>query len=323
MINTDTSEAFQNNLYSYFERLFLSLHYGFIHRKNIIITMKKPIHNHTILFFFSSIIFLALFSTSCSDAESEQAILWKFQNFDKLTYNFTQKTKISPIGGIFSAFGISNTATGKLIVTPTKDGKADLTLEDMDMGEMGEVLLQNMKTDKSKVTDMSVKGLNPDGTIDGEISEEMKLFHTGILPIPTKDLKVGESVKIEAQMPVPTSNGKIIMTGFQTLKLKSINKNLYTLENDILIDKYEDMTLENKIAEDEKPEIKGKGEYIFDIEKGYFTEGEIVLNIKMRADDLQKQGSQTSQGNGAINMNFGNMKVNFTSTVKINLEKTE
>lgn len=261
-----------------------------------------------------------LFFTSCSDSENEKAIRWKFENFDKLTYNFTQKTEVSPMGGIFSGFGITNTATGKMTVTPTPNGKADITLEDMDMGEMGAMLLQNMKVENDELTDMSIKGLKPDGTIEGEISEAMKLFSTGILPIPTKDLKVGESVKIETNMSIPSTNEKVVMTGFQTLTLKSINGNLYTLENDILIDKYQNPELEGKIKEEEKPQIKGEGEYIFDIEKGYFTEGEVVLKIQMKLDKLQQQGNTANQANG-MQFNFGNMKINFISTVNFDLLK--
>ena len=259
-----------------------------------------------------------LLFTSCSDSENERAILWKFQNFDKLNYNFTQKTEISPMGGIFLGFGITNTAKGKLTIIPTQDGKANLALEDMDMGEMGTILLQNMKVENEELTDMSIKGLKPDGTIEGEISEAMKLFSTGILPIPTKDLKVGESVKIEANMSIPSADEKIIMTGFQTLTLKSINGDLYTLENDILIDKYQNPKLEVKIKEEDKPKIKGQGESIFDIEKGYFTEGEVVLKIQMKLNKLQKQSADANQANG-MQFNLGNMKINFTSTINYDL----
>ena len=258
--------------------------------------------------------------TSCSDLENERTIRWKFQNFDKLTYNYTQKTEVSPLGGIFSAFGITNTATGKLTITPTEDEKANLALEEMDMGEMGNMLLQNMKIENNQLADMSVKGLKPDGTIEGEMNEAMKLFSTGILPIPTKDLKVGESVQLEAKMPVPVAGEQVTMTGFQTLKLKSIEGNLYTLEKSILIDKYENSELEEKIKEEDKPQIKGEGIYVFDIEKGYFTEGEVVLKIQMKLDGLQKQDNNSNQANG-MQLNFGNMKLNIISTVTLELQK--
>lgn len=277
--------------------------------------MKDIINNCIKYFFLSACILLV----SCSDSENERAIRWKFQNFDKLSYNFTQKTEISPMGGIFSAFGITNTATGKLIITPTPDGKADIVLEDMDMGEMGNMILQNMKIENEELNNLSIKGLKSDGIIEGEISEAMKLFSTGILPIPTKDLKVGESVQMEVKMPVPSSNEKITMTGFQTLKLKAIEGNLYTLENNILIDKYENPELESKIKEEDKPQIKGEGEYIFDIEKGYFTEGEVILQIQMKLDKLQKQSGNTNQGNGGMQLNFGDMKINFISTINLDL----
>ncbi len=277
--------------------------------------MKKIINNSISYSILCICLVFGFLFISCSDSENERAIRWKFQNFDKLTYNFSQKTEISPMGGIFSAFGITNTAKGKLTIIPTQDGKANLALEDMDMGEMGAMLLQNMKIENEELNNLSIKGLKSDGTIEGEISEAMKLFSTGILPIPTKDLKVGESVKIETNMSIPLADEKVTMTGFQTLTLKSIKGNLYTLKNDILIDKYQNPELESKIKQEDKPEIKGEGEYIFDIEKGYFTEGEVVLKIQMKLDKLQ------NQENSGMQFNLGNMKINFISTINLDLMK--
>ncbi|WP_338761333.1 hypothetical protein WAF17_15285 [Bernardetia sp. ABR2-2B] len=272
--------------------------------------MKKPIN-----YYIHSLIFCFLL-IGCSDSENERAVMWKFQNFDKLTYNFTQKMEISPMGGIFSAFGITNEATGKLTITPTSDEKADVALENLDMGEIGDALLQNMTTDNQKVTEMSIKGLKSDGTIEGKISEAMKLFYTGVLPIPTKNLKVGEMLKVKIKMPIPSSDKKIVMKGFQTLKLKSIKQNLYILQSDILMDEYENPDLEKQIEKEDRPQIKGEGMYTFDIEKGCFTEAKVELKMKMKLDGLEQE-------NSPIKMDFSNMKMNFTSTINLDLEKVE
>jgi hypothetical protein len=268
---------------------------------------------------------------SCSDSENERAIRWKFQNFEKLTYNFTQKTEINPMGGIFSAFGITNTATGKLTITPTSNEKADLVLKDLNMGEMGDLLTQNLKKEGGQIPDMFVRGLKSDGTIDGEISEAMQLFYTGILPIPTQDLKVGESIKIPAQMPMNAFGSQIMVKGYQTLTLKSIEENLYIFENDILINEYD---IPKDVQQEHQHEIKGKGEYIFDIEKGYFTKAEVELKIKMKISDLQKNSVNNEDKNQnatpdsiqekmPFKMDFGNMEMNFVSTVSLDLEKAE
>ena len=64
--------------------------------------MKKTSMNRiyysalSICFALSSILLV-----SCSESKNERAIMWKFQNFEKLTYNFTQKTEISPILSYF------------------------------------------------------------------------------------------------------------------------------------------------------------------------------------------------------------------------------
>jgi hypothetical protein len=278
------------------------------------------------IFFTLSFIFL----TSCSDSENERAVMWKFQNFKKLTYNFTQKTEISPMGGIFSAFGITNTATGKLTITPTSNEKADIVLKDLNMGEMADLLTQNLKKENGQLPDTFVRGLKSDGTIDGEISEAMQLFYAGILPIPTKDLKVGESVKMPIQMPMNAFGSQIMMKGYQTLTLKSIKENLYTFENDILINEYDiPKNQQQDVTQKHQHEIKGKGEYIFDVEKGYFTKAEAELKIKMKMSDLQKSNTDTNsvqdstQEKMPFKMDFGNMEMNFISTVSLDLEKAE
>lgn len=288
--------------------------------------MKKSSIRLTFYFIFSICLSFVLL-TSCSDSENERAIMWKFQNFDKLTYNFTQKTEISPMGGFFSGFGITNTATGKLTVTPTSDGKADLVLKDLNMGEMGDLLTQNLKKEGGQLPDMFVRGLKSDGTIEGEISEAMQLFYTGILPIPTQDLKVGESVKIPAQMPMNAFGSQIMLKGYQTLTLTSIEANLYKFENDILINEYD---IPEDVTQKHQHEVKGKGEYIFDTEKGYFTKAEVEIKIKMKISDLQKEDDKKQniipdsiQNKMPFKMDFGNMEMNFTSTVSLDLEKAE
>ncbi len=264
-----------------------------------------------------------IFFISCSDSENERAIIWKFNNFEKLTYNFTQKTEISPMGGLFSSFGITNKATGKLTITPTSDEKADIIIKDLNMGEMGDILTKNLTENNGKLPDMFVKGLKNDGIVEGEISEAMQLFYTGILPIPTKDLKIGESVKMPIQMPMNAFGSEIIAKGHQNITLKSIEKNLYIFENDILIDEFDD-----KKEAEQKRQIKGKGEYIFDIEKGYFTKAEVEMKTKMKIGDLQKDKNKnvvpdSVQEKLPFKMDFGNMEMNFTSTVSLDLEKNE
>jgi hypothetical protein len=290
--------------------------------------MKKTSMNRiyysalSICFALSSILLV-----SCSESKNERAIMWKFQNFEKLTYNFTQKTEISPMGGLFSGFGMTNTATGKLTVTPTSADKADIVLKDLNMGEMGGLLTQNLKKEGGQLPDMFVRGLKPDGTIEGEISEAMQLFYTGILPIPTEDMQVGESIKIPAQMPMNAFGSQIMIKGYQTLTLKSIKDNVYKFENDILINEYD---IPEDVQQKHQHEIKGKGEYSFDIKKGYFTNAEVELKMKMKISDLQKDDDTNQntipdsiQNKMPFKMDFGNMEMNFTSTVSLDLEKAE
>lgn len=263
--------------------------------------------------------------TSCSDSENERAIRWKFQNFDKLTYDFTQKTEVSPMGGFLSGFGMTNTATGKLTITPTSDGKADIVVKDLNIGELGDLFMQNLKKEGGQLPDMFVRGLKSDGTIDGEIGEGMQLFYTEMLPIPTKDLKIGESIKLPAQMPMNAFGSQIMIKGYQKLTLKSIEENLYTFENDILINEYD---IPEDVQQEHQHEIKGTGEYTFDIEKGYFTKAEVEMKIKMKISDLQKDKSKNPipdsiQNKMPFKMDFGNMEMNFISTVSLDLEKTE
>ncbi|WP_375559435.1 hypothetical protein ACE193_17080 [Bernardetia sp. OM2101] len=281
--------------------------------------------------FYSTLSIAVAFSfillTGCSDSKNERVIRWKFKNFDKLTYNFTQKTEVSPMGGIFSGFGMTNTATGKLTITPTSDGKADIVVKDLNIGDLGDLFMQNLKKEGGQFPDMFVRGLKSDGTIEGEISEGMQLFYTGILPIPTQDLKIGESIKIPAQMPMNAFGSQIMVKGYQTLTLKSIEENLYIFENDILINEYD---IPEDVQQKHQHEIKGKGEYIFDIEKGYFTKTEVEMKIKMKISDLQKDDDKKQnvipdsiQEKMPFKMDFGNMEMNFISTVSLDLEKAE
>ena len=283
--------------------------------------MKKIVETFLLVTIVSG---MYIFLVSCSPSENERAIRWKFQNFDKITYNFTQKTEISPMGGLFSGFGMTNTATGELTITPTSRDKADIVLKDLNMGQMGDLLTKNLKKENGQLPDMFVRGLRSDGTIDdenGEISEGMQLFYTGILPIPTEDLKIGESVKMPAQMPMNVFGSQIMVKGYQTLTLESIKENLYTFKNDILINEYD---IPEDVQQKHQHEVKGKGEYSFDVEKGYFTKAEVELKMKMKVSDLQENKNQNAipdsiQDKMPFKMDFSNMEVNLTSTVNLNL----
>ena len=275
-------------------------------------TLMKSIYRNIAL---SLLLTAILLFAGCSNSENERTVLWKFQNFKKLSYNLTQNTKVSPATGIFAAFGITNKATGKLTITPTSENTADIDLKDLNMGENGELLLQNLKKDNGELPDIFIKGLKTDGTIEGKISEAMQLFYTGVLPVPTKDLAVGESVVLPIKMPMKAFGLPVTMKGTQTLTLKSIKKNLYKFENDILI---------NQVAEgsaQEPQEIKGKGNYIFDVEKGYFTEAEVELKTKIKMSDLQKNAA--SNENMPFKIDFNDMIMNFTSAITLDLDKVE
>ncbi|WP_291723656.1 hypothetical protein [Bernardetia sp.] len=232
--------------------------------------------------FVVSLIIIGLFS--CQEKKAENEIRWKFGNFEKLTYEYHQ---ISENKSSMMNFGkqdgkMLSKATGLLIVSPKEGGKADVVFKNVEMSllsvsEEGDTT----QTMKQSSPDFFMQDMDELGKIAGNLNQQTELLAQTLFPIPSEKLKVGQTSKIPISMPFNMLGSIINVTGFNEVKLESLEDAKAKVSTIIDVSEFE-------IPEDANVNyecyLKGSSNYTFDTTQGYFDT--IDLNITMVLKNL-------------------------------------
>jgi hypothetical protein len=216
--------------------------------------------------------------------------LWDFSKAKVVhTYSYEQEVRSKTdmgrsFGGKSGDLGQEMSAKGLLLIKSQSDKTAELVLKDMKMSmkmDMGE---DESKTMEQQMPPVVVQGMKEDGTGSfGNSSQDMLLKM--LFPLPSKRLKVGESVDIPAQMPFNAMGSLLQVTGRSRITLtkyvKIGDKTCAQLDVDTDISK---LKVPTELKGEYKCSTKGTSVFYFDIENRSFVSGAIALIMQFSID---------------------------------------
>jgi len=215
---------------------------------------------------------------------------WDFSKKNVQAYSYEQevinKTEISTEAG--NEMGDpeqSMSAKGSLLIKSQADGTAELILKDM----KASMRISFNKTDDPKTMEQEmppfvVQGMKEDGTGPfGDSSQDMLLKL--IFPLPSKTLKIGESVDVPAQMPFNAMGSQLQVKGHSRIKLTRYvligNHTCAQFNVDIDIS---DLKVPSEFEGEYLCSTKGSAVFFFDISSRAFVSGSTALLTQFSID---------------------------------------
>lgn len=246
-------------------------------------------------------------NTDYSEAKAPKAnpiFRWDFSKKNIHTYSYEQevinKTELGvDAGSEMSDPEQSMSAKGSLLIKSQADGTAELVLKDM----KASMKISFNKTDDPKTMEQEmppfvVQGMKEDGTgAFGDSSQDMLLKL--IFPLPTKTLKVGESVDVPAQMPFNAMGSQLQVKGRSRITLTKYmligNRTCAQLNVDIDIS---DLKVPSELEGEYLCSTKGSAVFFFDISSRTFVSGSTALLTQFSIDapmpKMNIQGESTA-----------------------------
>lgn len=274
------------------------------------------------LFVFSLVV-IGLFS--CQEKKTENEILWKFDNFEKLTYEYHQ---ISENKSSMMNFGkqdgkMLSKATGLVIVSPKGDGKADVVFKNVEMSllsvsEEGDTI----PSMKQSVPDFFMQDMNEFGKVEGNLNQQIELLAQTLFSIPSEKIKVGETSKIPVSMPFNMMGSIINVTGFNEVKLESLQDSKAKVSTVIDISQFD---IPKDADVNYECYTKGSSNYTFDVAQGYFETIDlnmtmVLKNLTNEDEDKEDKESDSSFGDPELLKKMAKglgMEMNTTISLKL------
>jgi len=231
---------------------------------------------------------------------------WDFSKKSVQEYSYEQevinKTELGvDAGSDMSDPEQSMSAKGSLLIKSQADGTAELVLKDM----KASMKISFNKTDDPKTMEQEmppfvVQGMKEDGTGPfGDSSQDMLLKL--IFPLPTSNLKVGESVDVPAQMPFNAMGSQLQVKGRSRITLTRYvligNHTCAQLNVDIDIS---DLKVPSELEGEYLCSTKGSAVFFFDISSRTFVSGSTALLTQFSIDAPMPK--MNIQGEAATNV---------------------
>lgn len=216
---------------------------------------------------------------------------WNFSdNKDIHKYIFEQKVHSeSDMGGPFESktrkTGQEMAIKGALFIKSQGDGTAEFVLKDAKMNMTMDTGSDNgPKTMEQEMPPMVLQGMKENGLESSCNSPQDMLLKT-IFPLPSRDLKVGESVDIPAQMPFNAMGSLLQVNGYSRITLTRYVKidGRTCAEFDVDID-ISDLNIPAELKGEYKCSTKGSSLFYFDIDNRRFVSGVTALLMSFSID---------------------------------------
>lgn len=262
------------------------------------------------------LIALILFSTSCvaetdtSDAVSQFAkevtkekyketappsalpvFRWDFSRANVVhTYTYEQAVRSkSDMGSSFGSrsgdMGQEISTKGALLIKSQGDGTAELVLKDMKMSmKMNTGGDEEPKTMEQTMPPFVVQGMKEDGSGSfGNRSQDMLLKM--LFPLPTKALKIGDSVDVPAQMPFNAMGSLLQVKGRSRITLtRYVKIGKHTCAQLDVDTDISELKVPSELKGEYKCSTKGTSVFYFDVENRSFESGTIALVMQFSID---------------------------------------
>lgn len=188
------------------------------------------------------------------------------------------------MGGKSDGAGQAMSAKGVLLIKSQGDGTANMVLKDMKMSMKIEMNNEAPQTMGQQMPPVVVQGMKEDGSGSfGNTSQDMALKK--LFPLPTKELKVGESIDVPAQMPFNAMGSMLQVKGRSRITLTryvTAGKRTYAqfdVDTDI-----SELKVPKELKGEYKCFNKEKAVFYFDVESRSFVSGTIAALMKFSID---------------------------------------
>lgn len=273
--------------------------------------MRKPKLMNKILFGLSLLIL-----TGCvnSDNKSEIAeFTLDFSKPKKYIYSFSQTSTSKTKWKKNDQFDkTKSVADGNLNIRIKENNLADLSVTDLETS----LIIYDKKgkeidTISNTAPVMVIQNMNQNGTFE---NNEHNFMFDLIFPLPTKNIKLGESDKIPMQIPFNVNGSKLFIKGHNTLRYNGIEtidgKQCAVLIGEIDISKIE---IPEELESTHKSSTTGNGTYYFDLANKYFVGSDIEVKMTTASEKKNEKSKN--------DISFGN--TNSESKIEIRLIKIE
>lgn len=208
-------------------------------------------------------------STSCifNNSDPQKSLKWKFENFNKLKYDYTQLTEShAPFS---TDEKMLNEVKGTLIVSVKENGKADLIFKEIQMTMFS--LLENGDTNQvmsNSAPDFFIQDMDEVGNVDGKLNQQTELLAQILFPVSDKDLLQRKVIKLPVIIPFNMFGSVINVKGYNQVKLEAVNEeNIASIVTSLDVAEFdipEDADLNYECY------LKGSSDYQFDLNQGIF-----------------------------------------------------
>jgi len=257
------------------------------------------------------VLLLAITIVGCANQNSDtnnllkEKFVWNFNSGNIYVYSFEQEmNSVDEWGGEIEYIDTSKViGTGDLKVKSKGNNKADFVLNLKLENEAFKSLQFGIPPQTVVVPDM-----NANGQFESKRRNLDVLFDL-IFPLPSKDLKIGESEKLDAEVPFNLMGSPLYVKGYNELKyLKDTELNTALIKSKFIIDR---LDVPKEIKGEFMCSFSGEAEVEFNYEKKYFKSSKVNLRIKMK--------SKVNTGENAM----GKMDMNMEGTTKYNIKFIE
>ncbi len=245
------------------------------------------------------------------------AFRWNFSdNKDIHKYDFEQKVHSeSDMGKPFESgtkkAGQEMSVKGTLFLKSQGDGTAEFVLKDTKMNmTMDTGSDTGPKTMEQEMPPMVLQGMKEDG-LGSSCNSPQDMLLKMIFPLPSKDLKVGESVDVPAQMPFNAMGSILQVKGYSRITLARYveidGRTCAELDVDIDIS---DLNTPTELKGEYKCSTKGRSLFYFDIDNHRFVSGVTALLMSFSIDapmpKMNVQGEKSSDAPERAKMSMAN-----------------
>ncbi len=215
---------------------------------------------------------------------------WDFGNKNVHSYTYEQEVRSktdmgSSFGGRSGDMGQEMSAKGALLIKSQGDGTAELVLKDMKMSmKMNIGGDEEPKTMEQTMPPFVVQGMKEDGSGSfGNSSQDMLLKM--LFPLPTKSLKVADSVDVPAQMPFNAMGSLLQAKGRSRITLtRYVKIGKRTCAQLVVDTDISELKVPSELKGEYKCSTKGTSVFYFDVANRFFVSGTIALIMQFSID---------------------------------------
>ncbi|WP_298517484.1 hypothetical protein [uncultured Kordia sp.] len=236
--------------------------------------------------FIKKILFGLIVATiaSCGNQNDKTEFTWDFSTQKKYRYSISQMVVSENKMYKDQPASLSNMiGNGNLNIRVKENNLADLSLTNMEVrmivfDENGKAKDTISNTPPTNVT----QDMKPNGTF---VSDNHNFIFDIIFPLPSKELKIGETDKIPLQIPYNANGSRLFIKGFNTLEfvgIESFNgKECAVLKGKIDISNLE---IPEELDGTYEGSSIGNGTYYFDIKKQCFVGADVQMTMVVLMD---------------------------------------